>query len=215
MPIKARTRLFTFGRCSHLTPTGRQCRSLVTDPDSKMCPHHSTRQSHDGDYSRLLLSRAHNLRCATGISNALASLYELLATDAISAARATALTRMLNMMLRALPLVQNESECYPCLHPTHPARPESAATLHEIAQVQAQAAAAEQQRDPNNQHEHPLPREVQTLPPITTAKRGQVLYEMVVTPDEPESAPDSYLPPVHPAASYHRPENLSDRCHNP
>jgi hypothetical protein len=215
MPIKARTRLFTFGRCSHRTPTGRQCRSLVTDPDSKMCPHHSTRQSHDHDYSRLLLSRAHNLRCATGISNALANRYELLATDAISAARATALTRMLNMMLRALPLVQNESECYPWLHPTHPARPESAATLHEIAQ--AQAAAAEPQRDPNNQHEHPLPREIQTLPPITTnERRGRVQYEIDVTPDEPESAPTSYLPPIHPAASHYRPEEFSDsRCHNP
>ena len=83
---------FTFERCQHRTPTGRQCRSLVRDPGSSFCARHAASDPGDfEDFSAALMQKACRFQNAQGINHSLGVLYTLLAQGRISPRRASVL----------------------------------------------------------------------------------------------------------------------------
>jgi hypothetical protein len=161
---KHNNKLITFGRCAYLDPARRRCRSLIIDPDSTSCPHHSVKQLHDTDYASLLMSRAHHFRCATGINNAISGLYELLAMNGITAARANALTRLITTALRTLPLIEQEREHAPCRRASHSATSAADATLRDLYNSRSappaetnSASAAAPKPAPTQKSDQPAP----------------------------------------------------------
>jgi hypothetical protein len=104
---------FTPERCQHRTPTGRQCRSLVVDPNSSFCPAHAASEPADSeDFTAALTEKACRFQNAHGINQSLGALYTLLAQGRISPRRASVLAYISNLLLRTLPAIDNDPYPY-------------------------------------------------------------------------------------------------------
>jgi len=103
---------FTPERCQHRTPTGRQCCSLVVDPNSSFCARHAASEPADSeDFSVALTQKACRFQNAQGINHSLAALYALLARGRISPRRASVLAYISSLLLRTLPAI--DTDLYP------------------------------------------------------------------------------------------------------
>jgi hypothetical protein len=104
---------FTQERCQHRTPTGRQCRSLVADPNSSFCAAHAASEPADSeDFTAALTEKACRFQNAHGINQSLGALYTLLAQGRISPRRASVLAYISNLLLRTLPAIDNDPYPY-------------------------------------------------------------------------------------------------------
>jgi hypothetical protein len=113
MTQKSPTSDFTSERCQHRTPTGRQCRSLVVDPNSSFCAAHSASEPADSeDFTVALTEKACRFQNAHGINQSLGALYTLLAQGRISPRRASVLGYISNLLLRTLPAIDNDPYPY-------------------------------------------------------------------------------------------------------
>jgi len=94
-------------RCSHRTPTGRQCRLPVSDLPSGLCPrHHADHLQKDrAEVSNLLFNASQAFQTAQGINNSLCNLYWLVAQDRVSNRRASVLAYIGSLLLRTLPAI--------------------------------------------------------------------------------------------------------------
>jgi hypothetical protein len=100
---------FTPERCQHRTPTGRQCRSLVADPNSSFCVAHAASEPSDSeDFSVALTQKACRFQNAQGINHSLGELYTLCAQGRISPRRASTLAYISSLLLRTLPAIDND-----------------------------------------------------------------------------------------------------------
>jgi hypothetical protein len=100
---------FTPERCQHRTPTGRQCRSLVGDPNSSFCAAHAASEPSDNeDFSVALTQKACRFQNAQGINHSLGELYTLCAQGRISPRRASTLAYISSLLLRTLPAIDND-----------------------------------------------------------------------------------------------------------
>ncbi|MGB2590480.1 MAG: hypothetical protein WBG02_08935 [Candidatus Acidiferrum sp.] len=107
-----RTTINEVTRCSHRTAAGRQCRQLSADSRSGLCAHHRDlqRQKEADDLSQDLLARSQNFQTGQGINFALANIYRLLATNRISARRASVLAYINSLLLRTFPAIDYDRE---------------------------------------------------------------------------------------------------------
>jgi hypothetical protein len=94
-------------RCSHHDTNGRQCRSLVSDAHSGLCPHHLAveKQKEAANVYTPLIRNSQGLQTAQGINYSLSNLYELLAKNHISSRRASVLAYINSLLLRTLPAI--------------------------------------------------------------------------------------------------------------
>jgi hypothetical protein len=101
------TSINDFARCSHRTASGRQCRQLSADSQSRLCAHHHALQEEKeaADLSDVLLDNWQGFQTAQGVNFALGNLYELLAANRISARRASVLAYINSLLLRTLPAI--------------------------------------------------------------------------------------------------------------
>ncbi len=100
-------------RCQHRTPTGRQCRSLVADPNNSFCAAHAASEPADSeDFTAALTEKACRFQNAHGINQSLGALYTLLAQGRISPRRASVLAYISNLLLRTLPAIDNDPYPY-------------------------------------------------------------------------------------------------------
>lgn len=96
-------------RCQHRTPSGRQCRSVVTDPDSSFCARHAGSEPDDSeDFSAALTEKACRFQNAQGINRSLGALYTLCAQGRISPRRASTLAYISSLLLRSLTAIDND-----------------------------------------------------------------------------------------------------------
>jgi hypothetical protein len=103
MPDNDQVKILTFGRCTYLTKTGRQCRSQIIYPDGRYCRRHILTQATKDDFELLLTDQALRFRNTRGIHNSLQRLYGLLAAGEISPRRAATLAYISNLLIRHLP----------------------------------------------------------------------------------------------------------------
>ena len=98
-------------RCTHRTPSGRQCRLPVSDARSGLCPRHRAEQQQieTADYYGHLTRNYHDFQTAQGINHSLHNLYELLAQNRISARRAAVLSYISSLLLRTLPQIDTDN----------------------------------------------------------------------------------------------------------
>jgi len=109
MTEKSSTSDFTPERCQYRTPTGRQCRSVVADPNSSYCAAHAASEPADSeDFTAVLTAKAYSFQNANGINYSLGALYTLLAQGRISPRRASVLAYISNLLLRTLPAIDND-----------------------------------------------------------------------------------------------------------
>jgi hypothetical protein len=100
---------FTPERCQHRTSTGRQCRSVVVDPDSSFCTRHAASEPDDSeDLSLALTEKACRFQNAQGINHSLGALYTLCAQGRISPRRASTLAYISSLLLRSLTAIDND-----------------------------------------------------------------------------------------------------------
>jgi len=94
-------------RCAHRDSSGRQCRLLVSDAHSRLCPQHHAeqKQKESADYSDVLCNFSQGFQTAQGINNSLRNLYWLAAQNRISTRRAKVLAYICNLLLRTLPAI--------------------------------------------------------------------------------------------------------------
>ncbi len=99
-------------RCSHHDTNGRQCRSLVSDAHSGVCPHHLAleKQKEAANVYAPLIRNSQGLQTAQGINYTLSNLYELLAKNRISPRRASVLAYINSLLLRTLPAIDADNE---------------------------------------------------------------------------------------------------------
>jgi hypothetical protein len=99
-------------RCVHRDASGRQCRLLAPQGPSGVCPHHLAlqKQKEATDIYHHLIHNAQGLQTAQGINFTLTNLYGLLATDRISARRASVLAYISSLLLRTLPAIDADLE---------------------------------------------------------------------------------------------------------
>ena len=102
-----RTAINEVTRCSHRTAAGRQCRQLSADSRSGLCVHHRDlqKQKEMDDLSAELLQKCQNFQTGQGINFALSNIYRLLATNRISARRASVLAYINSLLLRTFPAI--------------------------------------------------------------------------------------------------------------
>src|SRR2546421_12125154 len=100
-------------RCEHLTPNGRQCRSLPAST-SALCPRHAAAQEYSDtiDHSAVLTRFSRGFQTVEGINFALGDLFVLLAQGRISPRPAAVLTYMASLMLRTLPAMHKRMGKY-------------------------------------------------------------------------------------------------------
>jgi hypothetical protein len=109
MTQKSPTSCFTPERCQHRTPTGRQCRSLVVDPNSSFCARHAASEPDDSqDFSVPLTEKACRFQNAQGINYSLGALYTLCARGRISPRRASTLAYISSLLLRSLTAIDTD-----------------------------------------------------------------------------------------------------------
>jgi hypothetical protein len=94
-------------RCAHRDSSGRQCRLLVSDAHSGLCPQHHAEQKKKerADVSDILLKVSQGFQTAQGINHSLRSLYVLAAQNRISSRRAAVLAYIGSLLLRTLPAI--------------------------------------------------------------------------------------------------------------
>ncbi len=143
---------FTPERCQHRTPTGRQCCSLVVDPNSSFCARHAASEPADSeDFSVALTQKACRFQNAQGINHSLAALYALLARGRISPRRASVLAYISSLLLRTLPAIDYDREHYTY----NDAEPDSDAEAEEQDSAESAANPAPQPVPPGKE---PLPK---------------------------------------------------------
>ena len=113
MKPKAVRSVRSAARCEHLTPNGRQCRSLPAST-SALCPRHAAAQEYSDtiDHSAVLTRFSRGFQTVEGINFALGDLFVLLAQGRISPRRAAVLTYMASLMLRTLPAMHKNPGKY-------------------------------------------------------------------------------------------------------
>jgi hypothetical protein len=94
-------------RCTHRSPSGRQCRLAVSDAHSGLCPQHHAeqKQKEAADVSDILFKDFQGFQTAQGINHTLRSLYWLTAQNRISTRRAAVLAYIGSLLLRTLPAI--------------------------------------------------------------------------------------------------------------
>ena len=94
-------------RCTHFDTNGRQCRSLASDTQSGLCPHHLAveKQKEAANFYPILIRNTQGLQTAQGINYSLSNLYELLSKNRISPRRASVLAYINSLLLRTLPAI--------------------------------------------------------------------------------------------------------------
>jgi len=112
MTLKSPSPDFTPERCQYRTPTGRQCCSSVSDPDSSFCARHAASEpSNSEDFSAALTDKACRFQNAQGINHSLGALYTLCAQGRISPRRASTLAYISSLLLRSLTAI--DTDLYP------------------------------------------------------------------------------------------------------
>jgi hypothetical protein len=108
-------------RCSHQDTLGRQCRSLVSDARSGLCPRHlaSEQQKEATNVYAPLIRNSQGLQTAQGINYTLSNLYELLAKNRVSSRRASVLAYINSLLLRTLPQIDADNKAG-IIDPTKP-----------------------------------------------------------------------------------------------
>jgi hypothetical protein len=100
---------FTTERCQYRTATGRQCCSMVADPEGSFCARHAASEPGDSeDFSAALTERACRFQNAQGINHSLGALYTLAAQGRISPRRASVLAYISSLLLRSLIAIDND-----------------------------------------------------------------------------------------------------------
>jgi hypothetical protein len=103
---------FSPERCQHRTSTGRQCRSVVTEPGDSFCARHAASEPSDSeDFSAALTDKACRFQNAQGINHSLGALYTLCAQGRISPRRASTLAYISSLLLRSLTAI--DTDLYP------------------------------------------------------------------------------------------------------
>ncbi|MFI5095029.1 MAG: hypothetical protein WCE50_06120 [Candidatus Acidiferrum sp.] len=99
-------------RCSHRTASGRQCRQLSADQQSRLCAYHLSKQKAEevDNLTHALLLNCQNFQTAQGVNFALANIYRLLAANRISTRRASVLAYINSLLLRTLPAIDYDYE---------------------------------------------------------------------------------------------------------
>jgi hypothetical protein len=94
-------------RCTYRSPSGRQCRLPIFDPQSGLCANHHAeqRQNERADVADILFRDAQDFQTAKGINQSLRCLYWLVGKNRISAPRARALAHISGLLLRTLPAI--------------------------------------------------------------------------------------------------------------
>lgn len=98
-------------RCQYRTPTGRRCRSGVSDHATGLCSKHArSRPAHlpQTDFSSLLVGQLTELTSAQDINQVLSRLLVVLAQDRISTRRAAVIAYISSLLLRSLPAIDHE-----------------------------------------------------------------------------------------------------------
>ncbi len=99
-------------RCQRRSPSGRRCKSLVTDASSGLCFDHARLQQHAreaADLSSDLLGEVREFKSASEIQGFLAKLLCLLAQNRVATKRAAVMAYITNQLLRALTAIQQEA----------------------------------------------------------------------------------------------------------
>jgi len=109
MPAKSTSTPSNAARCQHRTAAGRQCRSLVTDPSTEFCPHHTVQVSVKINFREELTQNALGFQRSQGVNNSLGVLYRLLAEGSISPRRASVLAYISSLLLRTLPAIDYDN----------------------------------------------------------------------------------------------------------
>ena len=111
-------------RCAHFTSGGRQCRLLVSDVPSGLCPQHlaQQKQKEAKNLHAPLLVNSQGFQTAQGINFSLTNLYALLAQNRISPRRAAVLSYISSLLLRTLPQIDSDLEAG-ITDPTKPKAP--------------------------------------------------------------------------------------------
>jgi hypothetical protein len=99
-------------RCTYRSPSGRQCRLNIFDPQSGLCANHHAdqKQNERADLADILFRDAQDFQTAQGINYSLRSLYGLAGKNRISVPRAKVLAYISGLLLRTLPLIAAEQE---------------------------------------------------------------------------------------------------------
>ena len=99
-------------RCQRRSPSGRRCKSFVSDGSSGLCFAHARiqQQAHEAaDLTSALATEPGDFKSAAEIQAFLAKLLRLLAQDRIPARRAAVMAYITNQLLRALTAIQQEA----------------------------------------------------------------------------------------------------------
>ena len=100
-------------RCQRRSPSGRRCKSFVTDRSSGLCFDHARLQQHAreaADLSSDLLGEVREFKSACDIHAFLAKLLCLLAQNRVATKRAAVMAYITNQLLRALTAIQQEAK---------------------------------------------------------------------------------------------------------
>jgi len=100
-------------RCRRRSPSGRRCKSFVTDASSELCFAHARLQQQAreaADLSSALATEPGDFKSPAEIQTFLAKLLRLLAQDRIPARRAAVMAYITNQLLRALTAIQQEAK---------------------------------------------------------------------------------------------------------
>ena len=125
-------------RCAHFTSGGRQCRLLVSDVPSGLCPQHlaQQKQKEAKNLHAPLLVNSQGFQTAQGINFSLTNLYALLAQNRISPRRAAVLSYISSLLLRTLPQIDSDLEA----GITDPTKPKAPPTVEPDEDSDAAAA---------------------------------------------------------------------------
>jgi hypothetical protein len=107
--------------CQPRTASGRHCRMAVSDSDSGLCSTHPAQYQKEFDQSDQadkLIGGAQEFRSAVPINRCLGELLRLQASNKISPRRAAVVAYTCNLLLRTLPVI--EQELYPEYDWPHP-----------------------------------------------------------------------------------------------
>ena len=98
-------------RCLHRTPTGRRCKSAVSNEAVGLCQRHAASHQRNVDpvLTEVLAGDANAFLSAKGINRSLMQLHTLLVKDMISTRRAAVLAYITSLLLRTLPAIEEES----------------------------------------------------------------------------------------------------------
>jgi hypothetical protein len=99
-------------RCAHRDSSGCQCRTLVSDAHSDLCPQHHAQQKEKekANVAEILFRDCQDFQTAQGINYSLRSLYWLIGQNRISTRRATVLAYITSLLLQTLPAIASEQK---------------------------------------------------------------------------------------------------------